>query len=306
LRAMTRLSRCALPTVLMLAVAPTAAFAQPGPQRARLRAGVESLVCHAIRRGDTATQVARRITGDGRNEYQAWFQIMDPSFRFVPKSQYDRVRPGWRACVIKGAIESRSPNANHVEAAEASEATGAVEAPKALEAPQAHAAVKASVVGPQRVASDVLRTIGSIDLIVVWLGAAVVVPWFGWRILDDYLARRRTASIIMRHFADRFVREFERPLIQQHAAERPVRVRLRYSPFGRRFDILLAPGASRRYPNLSDHKQNVEYDVVRVLHVLADESFVNGPLSAQAEWVVVPFQFKVGPKPTGVTCISSF
>ena len=104
----------------------------------------------------------------------------------------------------------------------------------------------------------------------------------------------------MRHFADRFVHEFERPLIQQDAAERPIRVQVRSSPFGRRFDILLAPGTGRRYPNLSDHKQNVEYDVIRVLHVLADESFVNGPLCAHAEWVVVPFRFKVGPKHTGV------
>jgi hypothetical protein len=290
LRAMKCLSRCALPTALMLAVAPTDAFAQ-------------SLVCHAIRRGDTATQVAQRITGDGRNRYQPGFQIMAPSGRFVPKSQYDRIRPGWRACVIKRAIESSSPNVNHAEAA-ASEAIDAVDGPTAPEAPGA-AAVETSGGGPQPAASDV-RTIGRVDLTVAWLGAAAVVPWFGWWILDDYLARRRTASIVMRHFAGRFVREFERPLIQQDAAERPIRVRLRYSPFGWRFDIFLAPGTGRRYPNLADHKKNVEYDVGRVLHVLADESFVNGPLYAHQEWVVVPFQFTVGPKQTGVTCISSF
>ena len=82
--------RSALPIVLMLAVAPTAAFAQ-------------SLVCHAIRRGESATQAARRVTGDSRNAYQAWFQIMNASSRFVPKSQYNRIRAGWRACVIKPA-----------------------------------------------------------------------------------------------------------------------------------------------------------------------------------------------------------
>ena len=96
----------------------------------------------------------------------------------------------------------------------------------------------------------------------------------------------------MRHFADRFVREFERPLIRQHATDHPVRVQVRSRRFGRRFDILLAPGTSRRYPNLSDHKQNVEYDVTRVLQALADESIVNGPLRAHHEWVVVPFRFK--------------
>jgi hypothetical protein len=292
LRAMTRLSRCALPIVLMLALTPTAAFAQ-------------SLVCAAIRRGDTASHLAHRLTGDGRNSYQPWFQIMAPSGRFVPKSQYDRLHPGWRACLVRRAIDRRPPNGNRVEAVAAAEATEAIEVPDAPEALAAYAAVDTAGDGPQPMASDV-GTIGRVDLTVLWLGAAVAVPWFGWRILDEYLARRRTASIIMRHFADRFVREFERPLIQQDAAEHPVRVRLRHRRFGRRFDILLAPGTGRRYPNLSDHKRNVEYDVVRVLQVLADDSLVNGPLRAHAEWIVVPFQFKVDPKPTGVTCISSF
>ena len=112
-------------------------------------------------------------------------------------------------------------------------------------------------------------------------------------------------ALVMRHFADRFVREFERPLIQRRRGA-PRSVRLRSSPLRARLEILLAPGKGRRYPNLSDHKKNVEYDVVRVLHVLADESFVPDPLYSQAGWVVVPFRFKVGPKHTGVTCISSF
>ena len=69
--------------------------------------------------------------------------------------------------------------------------------------------------------------IASLDLTMVWLGAAIVVPWFGWRIVDDYLARRRTASIVVRHFADRFVDEFERPLVRYRGGERPVRSRFR-------------------------------------------------------------------------------
>jgi hypothetical protein len=276
---------------LILAAAPTAVLAQ-------------SLVCHAIQRGDTASRVAQRLTGNARNKYQPWFQIMAPSGSFVPKSQYDRVRPGWQACVMTRAIDTRHRKATRVAArkpsalaepsapaeslvaatveAEVSVATESVEEPRVLEA------------------SATLATVGasgrSVDLTVFWLGAAVAVPWFGWRILDDALDRRRRARFAMRHFADRFVREFERPLVQHHAAERPVRVRFRSSRFGRRFDILLAPGTSRRYPNLSDHKQNVEYDVTRVLQLLGDDSFVNGPLRAHAEWVVVPFHFKtVGP-----------
>jgi hypothetical protein len=268
--------------VLLLAVAPTAVFAQ-------------SFVCHAIRRGDTASHVAQRLTGNGRNKYQPWFQIMAPSGSFVPKSQYDRIRPGWQACVLTRVIATRSRKAMRVEAAESSVAalpSAAVEAPVATEALEEPRVLEAS---------GALATVGAAgssgDLTVVWLGAAIAVPWFGWRILDDVLDRRRRTSFAMRYFAGRFAREFERPLVQQHAAERPVHVRFRARRFGRRFDILLAPGSSRRYPNLSDHKQNVEYDVTRVLQVLADDSFVNGPLRADAEWVVVPFHFKtVGSK----------
>ena len=65
---------------------------------------------------------------------------------------------------------------------------------------------------------------------------------------------------------------------------------------------MLAPGEGRRYPNLSDHRKNVEYDVGRIVRLLADDSFVRDPLYAHAEWVVVPFRFRVGRKQhTGVT-----
>ncbi len=109
----------------------------------------------------------------------------------------------------------------------------------------------------------------------------------------------------MSHFAYRFVREFERPLVQQ-PTEPPLRSRLRLSPARARLKILLAPGQGRRYPNLSDHRKNVEYDVVRVLQSLADDSFVPDSLYSQAGWVVVSFRFKVDRKHTGVACISSF
>ena len=83
---------------LLLPPHPSAAFSQ-------------SSVCHPIRGGETATQLARRITGEGRNTYQPWFQIMDASSRFVPKSQYDRIRPGWRACIVKEATKAVVPPA---------------------------------------------------------------------------------------------------------------------------------------------------------------------------------------------------
>ena len=72
-RPITMISMRALPLVLTLVGVPSVAASQ-------------SSVCHPIRAGETATQLARRLTGDGRNKYQPWFQIMDASARFVPKS----------------------------------------------------------------------------------------------------------------------------------------------------------------------------------------------------------------------------
>ena len=307
---MARVVRHTLLIVLILAAAPPAAFA-------------ESLVCHEIRRGESATQAARRLTGDARNAYQPSFQILNASSRFIPKSQYSRVRAGWYACVITLAASDASSNAQSLTASGAPETTDAPEAfatPGTGAAPAPRENVNAGEDAMDRLqyaTADVLRTIGSMDLTIVWLGAAVVVPWFGFWIVDDHLARRKTMAIVVRHFALRFVDEFERPLVRYRMAERPVRSWLRTSVRQGRFDILLAPGAGRRYPNLSDHRRNVEYDVARVMQMLADDVLVRGPLSTHAGWVVVPFQIKSGPTrrravaasagqgPSGVTCISS-
>jgi hypothetical protein len=268
LRAIATTIRCALPLVFVLVATPSFA----------------SSVCQTVRHGETATQLARRLTGDGRNKYQRWFQIVDRSSRSVPKSQYDRIRPGWQACVVK---EER----HEVAREEPQEQVESRILPASLRvAPQAPALQNES---PPVVPVVLLRPIENIDLTLVWIGAAVILPFVGWRVVDGYVARRKAASIVMQHFAQRFVSEFERPLIQQ-SPERPVRARLRLSLTRSRLDILLAPGEGRRYPNLSDHKKNMEYDVVRVLRVLADNSFARDPLYSQAGWVVVPFRFKAG------------
>jgi hypothetical protein len=291
LQSLTRVAWSALPIILMLEAVPTHASAQLP-------------ICHAIRRGESATQAARRVTGNGQNAYHEWFQIMNPSSRLVPKSQYNRIRLGWRACVITPAV---SWNTHPVEEPAAAVAYGAPRGsrvPEVLAAPAALASAHASA-GPPPAASGAVGRLGGVDLRMLWLCAAMVVPWCGWRLVDDYLTRRKTASLIVRHFADRFVDEFERPLVRDDAGERPVRSDLRFGLRRGRFDILLAPGEGRRYPNLSDHRKNVEYDVARVVRVLADDSFVSGAPYTTAGWIVVPFQFTADPEPSGVSCISS-
>src|SRR5215831_9416985 len=253
----------------------------------------QSFVCYAMTRGESATHAARRVTGNDQNAYQQWFQIMDSSSRFVPKSQYDRIGAGRRACVIKPDIRSVSSNGNHVEEREAvtlPAVPNGAEAAAVLPAPTLLARAKAGA-RPQPAAYDRLRALGGIDLTMLWLCTAMVVPWFGWRIVGDYLARRETASIVVQCFVQRFVDEFERPLVRNSVGERPLRSRLRFGVRRGRFSILLAPGEGRVYPNLSDHKKNVEYDVDRVMRVIADHSFVSGAPYTRAGWIVVPFHF---------------
>lgn len=299
LRPLTRILRYAPAIVLLLTAAPAAALAQ-------------SLVCHEIRRGESAIQAARRVTGDSRNAYQDWFQIRNTSSRFVPKSQYNRVRAGWEACVRR-PVQPASARVTAEVAVPRPDASAASIVADAL----VHVAVAAAADvlvarGPRdgegetssSVAFRILRAIDGADLAIVWLGAAVVVPWIGWRILDDRLARNRTATIVMRQFAIRFVQEFERPLMWSDA-DRPIRARVRYSAWRGRLDILITPGHGRRYPNLADHKKNVEYDVARVMRAMGDASFVHGRPYTQDVWVVVPLHFKTDPKQSGVTCISS-
>ena len=70
-------------------------------------------------------------------------------------------------------------------------------------------------------------------------------------------------------------------------------------PHRARLDILIAPGGGRHYPNLADHRKNVEYDVERITQCLRDETFLGGPIYAQGPWVVIPFQLKAEAKMEG-------
>ena len=296
----------ALP-ILALAVSAAPSFAQ-------------SLVCDPIRRGESAGQAARRVAGDSRNMYSPSFQIINSSLRFVPKSQYDRLHAGWRACIVRPPARRTTSPRHRLDSpavlAVTESLTGAGDseplqtsaAPVAVAPPIAVATAESLVrsrVSAQPAASVNPRPIGNLYLTIVWLGTAIAVPWFGLQILDGYVIRRRTASALVQHFATRFIAEFERPLVRYDDTEPPLKARVRSARRGR-FDILLAPGQGRRYPNFTDHKRNVEYDVGRVVSALDAPAFVNGALYTQAEWVVVPFQPRTGPKQPGVTCISSF
>jgi hypothetical protein len=134
-----------------------------------------------------------------------------------------------------------------------------------------------------------------IDLTILWWTAPffVVVSLVLTRIVArQFIDARRTSLGLMRGFGDRFVLEFERPLVRRCPAEPAVRSRLRFAPSRRRLEVLLAPADGRTYPNLTDHRKNVQYDVQRVQALLRNEPFIAAPLYAEGLWVVIPFRYE--------------
>lgn len=225
--------------------------------------------CFPIRPGDTVSQVARRLTGDGDNQRASWFQIFDAERRLVSKRRYDDIHAGWRACIA----EVRRPGT----LAEPQPASNAAAATTGVEEPLARAFDRPSIVE---------------DPVLWWLismgfgGAAVA--------LFAVAAGRKQAlrARVLRHFGGEFVREFGRPWAHYRGAGPTPRAQVRIMPRRARVEILVAPAQGRTYPNLSDHRRNVEYDVARVTAALRQESFASGRPYAEGEWVVLPFHYK--------------
>lgn len=102
---------------------------------------------------------------------------------------------------------------------------------------------------------------------------------------------RRLRARELRRFGNDFVREFARPWAHYRGAGPLPRTRLRINPGRACVEILVAPSPGRNYPNLSDHRVNVEYDVARVTATLHRDAFTSGQPYAEGEWVVLPFHF---------------
>ena len=126
-------------------------------------------------------------------------------------------------------------------------------------------------------------------MILLGSGAALLaLVLIAWHPASAHLKRKRATTRVMQSFAERFISEFERPLKQPGSAERPLQARMRFARRRRRVDILLAPNGGRSYPNLTDHRKNVRYDVRRVVRLMADTRFTTGEVHARGRWVVVP------------------
>jgi hypothetical protein len=139
--------------------------------------------------------------------------------------------------------------------------------------------------------NDLSHVIADMEAMLIALTALALGAALAWRGLDEYLVEREADVEAMKRFGRTFVREFERPLRQSNGSNRPIESQLRASPGSGRLEILLSPGGGHRYPNLSDHRTNVLYDVTRVLKLVHDDRFVCEQLYSRGPWVVVPFQF---------------
>jgi hypothetical protein len=85
---------------------------------------------------------------------------------------------------------------------------------------------------------------------------------------------------------ENFIAVFARPLIDESSNVAPIQARLRFRRRKQQLEIRIAPGPGHRYPNLADHKNNVEYDVERVMRILGNCTLIKRPRTA-GRWVVV-------------------
>lgn len=190
------------------------------------------------------------------------FEILDLSVsRFVAKNRYGRIRPSWVACTW---VTQSTP---------ARREGSLIRAPRSWE-----------------VRPDPLWCV---------LVLLLLTPWGTFEV-NRRLKVRRAVIGVMTQFGQSVVHEFERPLVQPRDPRPALRSRLRFQPLRNRFQVHLAPTAGRSYPNLSDHRKNVEYDIERVRQMLGDAPYVNDSMRQRGEWVVLGFRARVQQQKAGV------
>ncbi len=240
------------------------------------RVAAQQFVCWPIAAGDTVSSLARRLTGRADAAYGLAFQIRDPARRmFVPKSHYQRLQTDWQACVAPGPVpKSQALYAPVVELA----ASAVVTDQPSATTPQALASAPLTLARADRPPINVpfAATTAALLLIVLLSAAA-----------GSLTPRPIPPSV--RRAGRTFVTVFARPLIDGSSGVPPIHTRLRFLRRKQQLEILIAPGPGHRYPNLADHKKNVEYDVDRVLRALGNY-VLSRPPRAAGKWVVVTIE----------------
>ena len=243
------------------------------------RVDAQQFVCWPIAAGETVSDLARRLTGNPAAAYGLAFQIRDPARQmFVPKSHYQRLQSDWQACVSQGPI-TNTPIAYAPIVEMAAAAPPVLDQPIASPRP---ALASAQLVLSRRAQTPIYFQAAGITgaallLIVLVSVALTVVPLH--------------MPPTVRRDAENFVTVFARPLIDESSPIPPIQSRFRFRRRTQQLEISIAPGPGHRYPNLADHKKNVEYDVERVLGVLGNCSLAKPP-HASGRWVVVTVQLR--------------
>jgi len=234
----------------------------------------QHFVCRPIAPGDTAADLARRLTGHAEAAYGLAFQIRDPARRmFVPKSHYPRLQADWQACVAPDPV--RNAPAAYAPLVQLAAWTMVPGKPVATAPPV--------VVSPSSTQARADRTLTSV-LLAVTIGAAALLTLMLSPLAGSLPPRAIPQPV--RRAGENFVTVFARPLIDPSSAVPPIQMRLRFVRRTQHLEILMAPGPGHRYPNLADHKSNVEYDVDRVMRVLGDFRLARPPRPA-GKWVVI-------------------
>ena len=242
----------------------------------------QQFVCSPIRRGDTPSGLARRLTGNPAAAYSPAFQVRDPVRQlFVPKSHYRHLSTRWQACVVIPARPVPLALAP-VVASPAPAVSPAIvpESPTITSAPLALASALPAPTLPHGSHGDFVftATMVSAAVLMVLIYAAV----------DLRMPEPLPPAI--QHAGEQFVIAFARPLIDPSSGVPPIQARLRFIRRVQQLDDCIAPGAGRRYPNLVDHKRNVEYNVDRVMRTLGNHVVMSDRLRAAGKWVIVPIR----------------
>jgi hypothetical protein len=263
---------------------------------APLCAEAQQFVCSPIVRGDTASRLALRLTGTSAAAYGEAFQIRDPTRqKFVPKSQYARLSTDWQACVL------REPARRSVPAAAPATETSATSSAATSVAPAAAAwagLLSEAWAGLLAAAGSAPLAVTQYDVaFAVTFGAGVSLMLLMISAVSSYTAGRPMPPALQRAGED-FLTAFATPLVDPTSAVPPVTGYLRFVRRKKRLEICIAPNGGRRYPNLSDHRENVVYDVQRVVRIIGGHRIVCDRLHAEGQWVVVSIRL-AEPKQAG-------
>lgn len=256
-------------------------------------AEAQQFVCWPIVPGDTASTLARRLTGNPASAWSQAFQIRDPARQmFVPKSQYRR-RPlstQWEACVATGPVNVPLASAPVVASPVVPPEPTIISTPLAITSTPLAVTSAPTVLAPANGSPDgfvFTAMIGSGVVLILVICAAV----------GGSLTPRPIPGVLQRA-GEEFVVAFARPLVDSSSSVPPIQARMRFIHHAQQLEISIAPGAGRRYPNLVDHRKNVEYDVNRVMRGLGTHVVVGDRLRAAGKWVVVPIRL-ADPKQSG-------